>query len=184
MITIMVLDLRSPEGTDLTSLVNVLPSIATYLLSFVFLGIYWNNHHHLFHATSRISGAVLWANLDLLFWLSLIPFATRWVSESNFATLPTAAYGGVQLLAGVAYWILVRAIIACQPPEALVVRAIGKDRKGTISALLFAVAMPLTFVNRWVALALMAFVALMWFIPDRRIESRLNARARMEQGAD
>jgi uncharacterized membrane protein len=180
LITIMVLDLHSPAGSDLTSLVNILPSLATYLLSFLFLGIYWNNHHHLLHATSRISGAVLWANLHLLFWLSLIPFATRWMSDADFATLPTAAYGAVQLLCGVAYWILVRAIMTCQPPEAVVVRAIGRDRKGTISALIFAVAMPVTFINRWVALALMAFVALMWFVPDRRIESHLNARAHTE----
>jgi uncharacterized membrane protein len=184
LITIMVLDLRSPAGTDLSAFANVLPSLATYLLSFVFLGIYWNNHHHLLHATTHINGVVLWANLHLLFWLSLVPFATRWMSETDFATLPTAAYGGVLLLSGFGFWILVRAIIACQPPESVLVRAIGRDTKGNISLVMYLVAIPLTFLNRWLALGLFALVALMWFLPDRRIESRLNAQARKESVAD
>ena len=178
LITIMVLDLRSPSGVDPSALASVLPDLATYLLSFAFLGIYWNNHHHLLHATSHINGAVLWANLHLLFWLSLVPFATRWMSQTDFATLPTAAYGGVLLLAAIAYTVLVRIIVRCQPPESLLVRAIGSDTKGNVSLVIYLVAIPLTFLNRWVALGLFALVAIMWFLPDRRIESRLNGRAR------
>jgi uncharacterized membrane protein len=176
LITIMVLDLRAPTATDPSALVSVFPEVATYLLSFVFLGIYWNNHHHLLHATSHINGAVLWANLHLLFWLSLVPFATRWMSQSDFATLPTAAYGGVLLLAAIAYWILVRVIVDCQPPESLLVQAIGRDSKGNVSLVIYLVAIPVTFLNRWIALGLFALVALMWFLPDRRIESRLSAK--------
>jgi uncharacterized membrane protein len=174
LITIMVLDLRSPSDPDLSSLTAVLPSVATYLLSFVFLGIYWNNHHHLLHATSHINGVVLWANLHLLFWLSLVPFATRWMSGTDFSTVPTAAYGAVMLLSAVAFTILVRSIVACQPPESVLVRAIGRDTKGNISLVIYAVAIPLTFLNEWLALALFALVALIWILPDRRIESRLK----------
>jgi len=184
LITIMVLDLRSPAGTDLSALTGVLPALATYLLSFVFLGIYWNNHHHLLHATSHINGGVLWANLHLLFWLSLVPFGTRWMSETDFAAVPTAAYGAILLLAAVAYGILVRAIVAVQPPESVLSRAIGSDRKGNISLVLYVVAIPLTFLNRSLALGLFALVAIMWLVPDRRIESRLNAQARTRSGAD
>jgi len=184
LITIMVLDLRSPAGTDLTALANVMPALATYLLSFVFLGIYWNNHHHLLHATTHINGGVLWANLHLLFWLSLVPFATRWMSENDFATLPTAAYGGVLLFAALAFGILVRAIVACQPPDSVLYTAIGSDRKGNFSLVLYAVAIPLTFLNRWLALGLFALVALVWLVPDPRIESRLNPRSRTESAAD
>jgi uncharacterized membrane protein len=175
LITIMVLDLRSPTGTDLSSLGSLLPSLATYLLSFVFLGIYWNNHHHLLHATRQINGAVLWANLHLLFWLSLVPFATRWMSETEFATLPTALYGCVLLLAAIAYTILVRAILACQPPDSVLVGAIGRDRKGLISLVIYAVAIPLTLVDERVSIGLYALVALMWLVPDRRIEARVTA---------
>jgi uncharacterized membrane protein len=177
LITIMVLDLRSPSGTDVLSLANALPDFASYLLSFVFLGIYWNNHHHLLHATTRVNGAVLWANLHLLFWLSLVPFATRWMNQSEFATLPTATYGGVLLFSGLAYWILERAIVAAQPPGSLVASAIGNDVKAHISLVMYAAAIPLTLVNRWLSIALYAMVALMWLVPDRRIESRLNARS-------
>ena len=184
LITIMVLELRAPAASDLRSLVSVLPDVATYLLSFVFLGIYWNNHHHLLHATTRVNGVVLWANLHLLFWLSLVPFATRWMSGSNFDPIPTAAYGAVLLLSGFAFSILVRAIIACQPPESLVARAIGDDTKGRISLVLYLTAIPLTFVNRWIAVGIFTVVALMWFLPDRRIESLLNARERRETAAD
>ena len=184
LITIMVLDLHSPSGTDASALAGTLPALATYLLSFVFLGIYWNNHHHLLHATSHINGVVLWANLHLLFWLSLVPFATRWMSETEFAAVPTAAYGAVLLLSAVAFTILVRAIIACQPPESVLVKAIGNDAKGRISLVLYLVAVPLTFVNRWLSVAIFALVALIWFVPDRRIESRLNARVRTDSAAD
>jgi uncharacterized membrane protein len=180
LITIMVLDLRSPASADVAALVNILPALATYLLSFAFLGIYWNNHHHLLHATTRVGGGVLWANLHLLFWLSLVPFATRWMSETEFATLPTAAYGCVLLFSAVAFSILVRTILAYQGVESVLVAAIGDDRKGKVSLVLYIVAIPLTFVNRWLALALFALVALIWLVPDRRIESRFNARARSE----
>jgi uncharacterized membrane protein len=178
LITIMVLDLRSPAGSELASLWSALPDVATYVLSFVFLGIYWNNHHHLLHATSRVNGAVLWANLHLLFWLSLVPFATRWMGQTDFATLPTATYGAVLLLSGVAYWILARVITAAQPAESVLVQAIGRDTKGNISLLAYGVAVPLTFINRWLALGVYALVALLWLVPDRRIESRLDERSR------
>ncbi|MBV9577279.1 MAG: DUF1211 domain-containing protein [Chloroflexi bacterium] len=182
LITIMVLDLRSPAGTDLSTLWAVLPSIATYLLSFVFLGIYWNNHHHLLHATQRINGAVLWANLHLLFWLSLVPFTTRWMSETDFATLPTALYGCVLLLSAVGFTILVRVILACQPPDSVLVQAIGSDRKGNISLVLYALAIPLTLVNELISIGLFVVVALMWLVPDRRIEARIMSVRRGERG--
>lgn len=174
LITIMVLELRSPAGADLPALRGVLPELAMYALSFIFLGIYWNNHHHLLHATERISGGVLWANLHLLFWLSLVPFVTRWIGETALAPLPTAIYGGVFLLAAVAYTVLVRTILACQPPGSTLAAALGKDFKGRISLALYTAGVALTFVNRWPAVALYALVALIWLVPDRRIESRLN----------
>jgi uncharacterized membrane protein len=175
LITIMVLDLRSPAGSDLSTLTNVLPDVATYLLSFVFLGIYWNNHHHLLHATSHVNGNVLWANLHLLFWLSLVPFTTRWMGQTDFATVPTAAYGAVLLLSAIAFTILVRVIIACQPGESILVGAIGNDLKGKISLVMYVLAIPLTAVDVRVSLIIFTLVALMWFVPDRRIESRLVA---------
>jgi uncharacterized membrane protein len=177
LITIMVLELHTPESADLSGLLEILPTIGLYALSFVYLGIYWNNHHHLLHATSQINGTVLWANLHLLFWLSLVPFGTRWMGESGLAPLPTAAYGVVLLLAGAAYTILVRTILACQPPNSLLASAIGSDRKGYVSLVLYAVAIPLTLVNPWLAVALYALVALIWLVPDRRIEQRLRQDA-------
>jgi TMEM175 potassium channel family protein len=174
LITIMVLELHTPHSGDVTGLLEILPTVGLYALSFVYLGIYWNNHHHLLHATSQINGTVLWANLHLLFWLSLIPFGMRWMGESGLAPLPTAAYGVVLLLCGVAYTILVRCILACQPPNSLLKTAIGSDRKGKVSIVLYALAVPLAFVNGWLAVALYALVALIWLIPDRRIEGRLD----------
>jgi TMEM175 potassium channel family protein len=174
LITIMVLELHAPSASDAAALISSLPSVATYLLSFVYLGIYWNNHHHLLHATQRINGAVLWANLHLLFWLSLVPFATRWMSESEFATLPTALYGCILLLSAIAFTILVRAILAYQPEDSVLANAIGRDRKGNISLVLYAIAIPLTFVTEWLAMALIALVALIWLVPDRRIETRVH----------
>ena len=176
LITIMVLELHTPHSADLSGLIEVLPTVGLYALSFVYLGIYWNNHHHLLHATTQINGTVLWANLHLLFWLSLVPFATRWMGESGLAPLPTAAYGGVLLLSAVAYTILVRCILACQPPNSLLAEAIGRDRKGYVSLALYALALPLTFFNAWLAVALYALVALIWLVPDRRIERRLDTR--------
>jgi uncharacterized membrane protein len=174
LITIMVLELRVPRGTDWLALRPLVPVFLTYILSFVFLGIYWNNHHHMLHAADRINGKILWANLHLLFWLSLVPFVTGWMGENHFASLPTAVYGGVLLLAGVAYVILQRAIIGAHGPGSKLATAVGGDLKGKLSMGLYAVAIPLAFLNEWIADGIYVFVAFMWLIPDRRIESRLN----------
>ena len=174
LITIMVLELRVPRGTDFQALRPLVPVFLTYILSFVFLGIYWNNHHHMLHAADRINGKILWANLHLLFWLSLVPFVTGWMGENNFASLPTAVYGGVLLLAGVAYMILQRAIIGAHGPGSKLAAAVGGDLKGKLSAGLYAVAIPLAFVHEWIADGIYVFVALMWLVPDRRIESKLR----------
>jgi len=166
------------------ALLETLPELAIYALSFVFIGIYWNNHHHMLQATQRVSGAVLWANLHLLFWLSLVPFVTRWLGETNAGQLPAAVYGGVLLMAALAYSILLRAILASQPRNSTLAVAVGKDFKGKLSLALYAAGVPLTFVNRWIAIALFVSVALMWLVPDRRIESRLNEMpASAEAGA-
>ncbi len=174
LITIMVLELKIPHGTDWEALRPLLPVFLTYVLSFVYLGIYWNNHHHMLHATDRINGKILWANLHLLFWLSLVPFATGWMGENHFAPLPTAVYGGVLLLAGVAYLALQHAIVAEQGPSSKLAAAVGKDVKGKLSAGLYAVAIPLAFVNQWIADGIYVLVAILWLIPDRRIESKLS----------
>ena len=174
LITIMVLELRVPHGDDWTALAPLVPVFITYVLSFVFLGIYWNNHHHMLHATSRVNGAILWANLHLLFWLSLTPFVTGWMGENHFAPLPTALYGVVLLLSGIAYYILVRAIIRLEGPHSTLAKAVGRDRKGKISPALYAIAIPMAFVNRWISFGIYVAVALMWLVPDRRIESRLE----------
>jgi uncharacterized membrane protein len=175
-ITIMVLELKVPHGEDMAALSPLLPTFLSYVLSFVYVGIYWNNHHHMLHAAHRVSGAVLWANLHLLFWLSLLPFVTGWMGENHFAPLPSALYGIVLLMAGAAYWILARAIIAAEGTASLLAKAIGKDRKGSLSVVLYAIAIPLAFVNQWLAQALYVVVALVWFVPDRRIENFLAAR--------
>ncbi len=174
LITIMVLELKSPAGAGLHALLETLPELAIYALSFVILGIYWSNHHHMLQATERVSGSVLWANLHLLFWLSLVPFVTRWLGETGVGQLPTAIYGCVLLLAAIAYSILFRALLACQPPNSTLAAAVGRDFKGNVSVVFYVAAIPLTFVNRWIAIALFVGVALMWLIPDRRIESRLS----------
>jgi len=174
LITIMVLELKVPQRADWDALRPLLPVFLTYVLSFVFLGIYWNNHHHMFHATHQINGKILWANLHLLFWLSLIPFVTGWMGENHFAPLPTAVYGVVLLLAGLAYVLLQHTIIAAQGPNSRLATAVGRDVKGKLSALLYAVAIPSAFVHQWIADALYVVVALMWLVPDRRIESKLD----------
>jgi TMEM175 potassium channel family protein len=176
LITILVLELKVPRGSDLNALAPVLPVFLTYLLSFVFLGIYWNNHHHMLLAAERINGTILWANLHLLFWLSLVPFATGWMGENHFAALPTAAYGAVLLLAGVAYSILQKTIIAEHGSGSKLASAVGNDRKGKMSVLLYASAIPLAFVNQWASDAIYVFVALLWLVPDKRIESRFERR--------
>jgi uncharacterized membrane protein len=170
-ITIMVLELKVPHGEDLSVLEPVLPVLLSYVLSFVYIGIYWNNHHHMFHAVKRISGGVLWANLHLLFWLSLLPFVTGWMGENHFARLPTTLYGGVLLMAGIAYWILVATIIHEEGADSLLAKAIGRDIKGKLSVAAYAVAIVLCFVlDHWIAQAIYVLVALMWLVPDKRIE--------------
>ena len=170
-ITIMVLELKVPHGVELVALKPLLPVFLSYVLSFIYVGIYWNNHHHLMQATERVNGRVLWANLHLLFWLSLFPFVTAWMSENHFATVPTALYGGVLLMAAIAYPILLRELIACNGgPNCPLARAVGRDIKGKISAVLYAAAIPLAFVSPWISCALYAAVAAIWFVPDRRIE--------------
>ena len=176
-ITILVLELRPPHGEDLASLRPLIPTVLSYVLSFVFLAIYWNNHHHLMHAVRQVDGRVLWANVHLLFWLSLVPFATAWMGDSHFATLPVALYGGLLFMAAIAYTILVRALLARHGPESALARAIGDDRKGWISLGIYAMAVPLAFLNRWIALALYVTVALTWLIPDQRIERVLTTDA-------
>jgi uncharacterized membrane protein len=175
LITIMVLELRVPEGADWKSLQPIVPVFLTYVLSFVFLGIYWSNHHHLLHMADRITGGIMWANLHLLFWLSLTPFATGWMGRNNFAPLPTAIYGVVLLFSALAYTILVKMIIAAQGPGSRLKAAIGGDSKGNLSLAMYAAAIPLAFVNRWIAYALYVAVVLMWLVPDRRIERRVDA---------
>jgi uncharacterized membrane protein len=175
-ITIMVLELKVPHGTGVEVLRPLFPILASYALSFVYIGIYWNNHHHMLHACRRVSASVLWANLHLLFWLSLVPFTTGWMGENRYATLPTAAYGFTLLMAGFAYWILAQRIIAAEGERSLVKRAIGRDWKGKLSLVLYAVAIALAFVSPWIAVAIYAAVAVMWFVPDRRIERVLAER--------
>jgi uncharacterized membrane protein len=170
-ITIMVLELKVPSGSDFRSLVAGLPIYLAYALSFVNVGIFWNNHHHMLHATERINGTVLWANLFLLFWMSLVPFAIRWMDETHFAAAPTAAYGVVLAMAAVAYLMLERSIIACNGPHSKLARAVGSDLKGKISLLIYALAIALAFTRPWIAIVLYVVNALLWFIPDRRIES-------------
>lgn len=177
-ITIMVLELKIPHGADRQSLRPLVPVFLTYVLSFVNLGIYWNNHHHMLHVTDEINGKILWANMHLLFWLSLIPFVTGWMGENHFAPLPTAVYGAVLLAAAIAYIILQKQIIEQQGATSKLKAAIGKDIKGKLSPLIYVMAITLAFVNQWIADGLYVLVALMWLIPDRRIESRLNQPAR------
>jgi uncharacterized membrane protein len=174
-ITIMVLELKVPHGEGIQILLPLIPVFLSYVLSFVYLGIYWNNHHHLLNAVKTVTGSMLWANLHLLFWLSLIPFATGWMGENHFARAPSALYGFVLLMAGVAYLILQRLIIAAQGPDSILKKAIGNDWKGKLSAVLYAVAIVFAFWWEWISLALYVVVALLWLIPDRRIEHVLRS---------
>jgi uncharacterized membrane protein len=173
-ITIMVLELKVPHGADWAALRPLIPVLLSYLLSFVILGIYWNNHHHLLHAAEKISGKVLWANLHLLFWLSLFPFVTSWMGDNHFATIPVAAYGLVMLLAGVSYKILQDILVAHHGAHSRLAAAIGSDAKGKASAALYAIAVGAAFINRWISCGIYVFVALMWLVPDRRIERKLD----------
>lgn len=173
-ITIMVLEMHVPQGTNFAALKPLLPVFLSYVLSFVYVGIYWNNHHHLLHTVNRVNGPIMWANLHLLFWQSLIPFTTGWMGENHFETLPTALYGFVLLMAGIAFLLLQVAIVRNQGKNSLLAGALGRDRKGKASLLLYAVAIGLSFVSAWLAEAIYLLVAAMWFIPDRRIERALK----------
>ncbi len=174
-ITIMVLELKVPRGDELSALKPLLPVFLSYVLSFLYVGIYWNNHHHMLHVTRHIGGGILWANLHLLFWLSLFPVTTAWMGQNHLAATPTAVYGAVLLMAAIAYYILQRAIIAKQGPASLLAAAIGGDWKGKLSPVVYLIAIPLAFVNTWIAGGLYFFVALIWIIPDRRIERVVSA---------
>lgn len=173
LITIMVLELHVPQGNDLAALRPLVPILLSYVLSFIFLGIYWNNHHHLFQAIEYVDGRVLWANLHLLFWLSLIPFATGWLGENLFAAWPVAVYGMILLFAAMAYFILVRALLALHGRDSILATAVGNDFKGKLSIVIYAVAIPLAFALAWLAYGLYLLVAIIWLIPDRRIEKTL-----------
>lgn len=173
-ITIMVLEMKVPHGLDLRALRSVTPAFLSYVLSFIYVGIYWNNHHHLLHATERVAGSILWANLHLLFWLSLVPFATAWMGENHFATIPVAVYGGILLLAGIAYFILTRNLIAHHGKESLLATSIGRDRKGVTSLGLYVVAILLSFWKPLLACGIYSLVAIMWLLPDPRIEKAIH----------
>jgi uncharacterized membrane protein len=177
----MILELKIPHGATWDALTPVLPSFLSYVLSYIYLGIYWTNHHHMIHATERISGGVLWANLHLLFWLSLFPFATGWMGENHFAEVPTATYGCVVLLAAIAYYVLQTTIVRAQHDSALT-EALGRDLKGKVSPVLYAVAIALAFVSPWVSVAIYAGVALIWLVPDRRLEHLIQVRGSSGQG--
>ncbi len=174
LITIMVLELRTPDGTDWQALRHELPVLLAYVLSFVYLGIYWNNHHHMLSAVRRVSGGTLWANLHLLFWLSLVPFTTAWMSENDFPTIPVAVYGITLLAAGIAYYILQTVLLRADVEGSLLATAVGRDVKGRGSPLVYSAGIGLSFVNRWVGIALYVLVALVWLVPDRRVERVLG----------
>jgi len=176
-ITIMVLELKVPHDVSVQALAQLWPVFLSYALSFIYVGIYWNNHHHMLHVTQKVAGGVLWANLHLLFWLSLFPFATGWMGENHFAALPTALYGVVLLMAAIAYWLLQQCIVAVNGPECALALAVGSDWKGKASPLFYLAAIPLASVSPWISCALYVAVALIWLVPDRRIERRLAADA-------
>jgi len=177
LITIMVLELRPPHEATFQSLKPLIPVLFSYLLSFIFLGIYWSNHHHLFHAAQQVNGRVLWANLHLLFWLSLIPFVTAWMGENHFGPAPVALYGIILLLAAIAYTILVQSLLSLHGPDSLLATALGTDFKGKISIVLDLIAIPLAFLKPWVAFAIYVLVAVMWLAPDRRIERKMGTNS-------
>jgi uncharacterized membrane protein len=173
-ITIMVLELKVPHAASIEALTPLIPVFLSYVLSFVYLGIYWNNHHHMLHTCRTVTGPMLWANLHLLFWLSLVPFVTGWMGENHFAAVPSALYGVVMLMSAIAYFILQQLIIASQGPDSLLKKAVGGDWKGKLSPVLYTIAIPAAFVSRWISLGLYVLVALIWLVPDRRIEHALS----------
>lgn len=172
-ITIMVLEFKVPHEVTLDALIELCPKFISYILSFIYVGIYWNNHHHLFHAAQKVNGPTLWANLHLLFWLSLIPFASAWMGEHHGAAMPVALYGIVLMMTGTAYGILVQVLLKLHGKETILAKAIGKDVKGIISVIIYLVAIPFSFVNSWISSALYVVVALIWLVPDRRIEGKI-----------
>jgi uncharacterized membrane protein len=174
-ITIMVLELKVPHGDSMQSLIELTPIFLSYILSFIYVGIYWNNHHHMFHAVQKVSGGILWANLHLLFWLSLVPFITGWMGENHFAALPTALYGVVMLMAAIAYYILQKTIVASQGEHSVLKQALGSDIKGKISPVLYLLAIGGAIISPWISDALYVLVAFMWLVPDKRIEQVLRA---------
>lgn len=175
-ITIMVLEMKVPHGESIDTLTPLMPVFLSYVLSFVYLGIYWNNHHHMLHACHQVTGSILWANLHLLFWLSLVPFTTGWMGENHFGAAPAALYGVVLLMAAIAYWILQQQIIASQGRDSILKQAVGSDWKGKMSPVIYTIAIPLAFWSQWISLGLYVFVAFIWLVPDRRIERVLNGK--------
>lgn len=172
-ITIMVLEIKVPHGNELDALSPLIPVFISYVLSFIYLGIYWNNHHHMMQTVKTVTGDILWANLHLLFWLSLVPFVTGWIGENNFAPIPMAFYGIILLMAAIAYFILQRRILAVHGKDSLLANALGKDTKGKISPVLYVIAIASTYVSEWIAAGIYVLVALMWLVPDRRIENAI-----------
>lgn len=172
-ITIMVLEMKVPHGAALANLLPLIPVFLSYVLSFIYIGIYWNNHHHMLHAAQKVNGGILWANLHLLFWLSLVPFVTGWMGENHFAAAPMALYGCVLFMAGFAYYLLAHCLMAHHGRDSALAKAFGRDYKGILSVVIYAIAIPLSFVNAWIAFALYIAVAIIWFLPDRRIEKHL-----------
>jgi uncharacterized membrane protein len=175
-ITIMVLEMKAPHGESLDALAPLIPVFLAYVLSFLYIGIYWNNHHHMLHACAKVNGPVLWANLHLLFWLSLVPFTTGWMGENHFAAMPTALYGVVLLMAAIAYWLLQQRIIASQGQDSILARAVGGDWKGKVSPLIYLVAIAAAFKAQWISQMLYFAVALIWLVPDKRIERALTSK--------
>jgi uncharacterized membrane protein len=173
-ITIMVLEMKVPHGESLADLMPLLPVFMSYVLSFVYIGIYWNNHHHMMHLVQNVKGGILWANLHLLFWLSLVPFTTGWMGENHFAALPTALYGAVLLMSAIAYWLLQQCIVATQGADSVLARAVGRDLKGKLSPVAYLIAIPCAFVSPWISGGLYVLVAIMWLVPDSRIEKSLS----------
>lgn len=177
-ITIMVLEMKVPHGASLEALKPLLPVFMSYILSFTYIAIYWNNHHHMMRAVKHVSGTVMWANVHLLFWLSLFPFVTGWMGENHFSTWPVAIYGGVAFMAGIAYYILAHCLADLHGKDSALAQALGKDRKGVLSVVIYAIGIGLSFVNPWIGVSLYALVAMIWFIPDKRIEKKLSEAAK------
>ena len=175
-ITIMALELKTPHGSDFASIKPLLPVFLSYILSFIFIGIYWNNHHHMLHASKQVNGKSLWLNLHLLFWLSLVPFVTGWMGENFEAPIPVALYGGILLMSGIAYYLLSQSLVKLHGPDSTLSLSIGRDKKGVISVVLYALAIPLAFVSRTLSFALFILVAIIWFIPDSRIEKNMTEK--------